>query len=407
MDNNDILEELERRKFDMVIVDSYYPIRCYYLIPHRLQIPWISYSIVGTDPFTIRAPWLPSIAPDVVDLLTISPELAFADRLKNTVNSLAVTFLLPLYFPELADDVLEKYRRYGYFVSSDELQSKTVLWLLGVGDILDYPRPMMPNMVSIAGLTVRRSADKLPSDIKNFIDGADKGVVLTTFGTSISTIPADALEKFSLAFRRLNGYRVLWKLNNKDNVILSDNVMTSQWLPQNDILSHPFVKLFITHGGAHGLQEAVYHGVPMIAFPIVSDQQYNARRMDHKGYGTRMDLKKFTSDELLENINKILSDKSYRERVTKASEIFRSQAQNPVEKATFWIEHVCRFGGDHLRSASSDLPLYSYFMLDVLAFILMVLNIFVYLLYRLLRFIIVNICRGYSTSNDNSWKKTN
>ena len=165
--------------------------------------------------------------------------------------------------------------------------------------------------------------------------------------------------------------------------------MIGPWLPQNDLLAHPSVKLFITHCGNNGQFEAVYHGVPMIGFPAYpfTDQVHNARRLDHKGYGLSMDLHHFTPDQLVDNVRKIIEDRSYKQRVEKESEIFRSQAQSPVERAAFWIEHVCRFGGDHLRSAGDDLPLYSYLMLDVLAVSISALLIAVYLLVKLALFV--------------------
>ena len=38
----------------------------------------------------------------------------------------------------------------------------------------------------------------------------------------------------------------------------------------------------------------------------------------------------------------VLQDKSYKDSMSKATEIFRSQVQSPVERATFWVEHICR-----------------------------------------------------------------
>ena len=143
----------------------------------------------------------------------------------------------------------------------------------------------------------------------------------------------------------------------------------------------------------------------MIGVPLLGDQYHNAKRLDHKGFGLSMNLQDFTAEQLLDNINNILQDKSYKERITKASEIFRSQVQSPVERATFWIEHVCRFGGDHLRSAGNDLPLYSYLMLDVLALILVTIYIFIFLLYTLLK-LIANKCCARAALNDTT-KKNN
>jgi len=395
IDNDDNFDKLEREKFDVAVVDSLYFSKCVYLIPHRLQIPYITFTI-AVDPLEIRVSWLPSFVPTLV--FPLSEQMNFLERLENTVGLLVYTFIVPLAVSPLTRETQDKFSRYGSFSSLDELASKSAMWFLTIDNIIDYSRPMMPNMVSVAGLTVRHSTGTLPLDIKNFIDGAKKGVVLTTFGTVLSSFPVHMVEKFSSAFGRLDGYRVIWRLNNTDDVKLPDNVMISQWLPQSDILAHPSVKLFVTHCGTHGQYEAVYHGVPMIGFPVIGDQFHNAIRLDHKGYGLSMNIHDFTADQLLDNIHKILEDKSYKERVAKASEIIRSQAQSPVERATFWIEHVCRFGGDHLRSAGNDLPLYSYLMLDVLAFIITLLLILVYMLYTLLRFI-VNKCRGRTTSS--------
>ena len=400
MIDDDSSDKLEEEKFDAALVDGAFFSKCFYLIPHRLQIPCITIADI-VDPHLVKAPWLPSFVPNPV--WPLSDKMTFTDRLKNTVGSFFFTFILPLYLPDPTDEVLEKFRRYGDFGSLDELQSRSALWLLVTDDVLDYPRPMMPNMVYVGGLTVKRSTGKLPTDIKNFIDGAEKGVVLVTFGSLVSSIPPHVVEKLSSAFARLDGYRVIWRLDNVDNLKLSD-VMVSQWLPQSDILAHPSVKLFVTHCGTNGQYEAVYHGVPMIGFPTFGNAFYNAVRADRKGYGVTMNLRDFTADELVDNVRQILRDKSYTERVAKASEILRTQAQSPVERATFWIEHVCRFGGDHLRSAGNDLPVYSYLMMDVLAFIVTVPLIISYTLYTLLK-IAMNKCRGRKASINSLKKK--
>ena len=390
------MDKLELEKFDVAVVDGIFFSKCFYLVPHRLQVPWITYAD-AVDPLVVRVPWLPSFVPNAI--MRSSDQMSFTERLNNAAHAFFFSFVLPVYFPDPKLEVMEKFRRYGYFNSLDELMLKSAFWFVSKDVVVDYPRPTMPNMVNVGGLTVKRCSGRLPSDIQNFIDGAKKGVILMTFGSLTSSIPAHMVEKFSLAFRRLDGHRIIWRLKNEYNVELPDNVMISQWLPQNDILAHPSVKLFITHSGNNGQYEAVYHGVPMIGFPLSADQPYNAKRLDHKGYGLSMNLYDFTTEQLLDNIHKILGDKSYKERVMKASEIFRNQVQSPAERAAFWIEHVCRFGGDHLHSAGNDLPLYSYLMLDILAFILITFHILIYLLYRLLK-LILNKCCGYTASNN-------
>lgn len=53
----------------------------------------------------------------------------------------------------------------------------------------------------------------------------------------------------------------------------------------------------------------------------------------------------------------------------KVSAVFRDRPQPPLDTAVYWIEHVARHGGAHLKPASADIPLYKYLLLDVLAFL--------------------------------------
>ena len=55
------------------------------------------------------------------------------------------------------------------------------------------------------------------------------------------------------------------------------NIRVQQWLPQQDLLGHPAVKLFLSHGGIHSMYEARWHSKPMVLVPIATDQFDNAR----------------------------------------------------------------------------------------------------------------------------------
>ena len=43
------------------------------------------------------------------------------------------------------------------------------------------------------------------------------------------------------------------------------NVMLSKWLPQQDILGHPKLRLFVSHGGQSSCQESLCHQKPMVS----------------------------------------------------------------------------------------------------------------------------------------------
>lgn len=94
-------------------------------------------------------------------------------------------------------------------------------------------------------------------------------------------------------------------------VKLSNNIKVASWLPQNDILGHNKTKLFINHGGGHGLMEAAYHGVPMICAPFFGDQYDNAYITKRKGFAEIVDLDTIAADELVDIINRVISNQRY------------------------------------------------------------------------------------------------
>ena len=67
------------------------------------------------------------------------------------------------------------------------------------------------------------------------------------------------------------------------DIKLKDNVKVLNWIPQNDILGHPKTKAFVGHMGVNGAYEAAYHGIPVVAVPLMSDAYDNTIRLTEKG----------------------------------------------------------------------------------------------------------------------------
>lgn len=134
-------------------------------------------------------------------------------------------------------------------------------------------RPIVPRFVEVGGLHIA-TVQPLPADIKQFLDGAKDGAIFFSLGSNLrsSDMPAKQQEAFIRTFAKMTKLRILWKWEDEDTSKLSSNVMVKKWMPQNDILGHPNVKVFITHGGLLGTQEGVHHGVPMLGVPIYCDQ---------------------------------------------------------------------------------------------------------------------------------------
>lgn len=74
------------------------------------------------------------------------------------------------------------------------------------------------------------------------------------------------------------------------------------------VIGHPNVRLFITHGGIHSLEEATYNALPIIGIPFFGDQYTNMRLAERNGIGKMVDHVDINEKSLLSAINEILSD---------------------------------------------------------------------------------------------------
>ena len=82
-------------------------------------------------------------------------------------------------------------------------------------------------------------------------------------------------------------------------------------------------------------------------------------------------METLTPEIVLDAIKLVTEDASFKERTQKGSQILRSAAMSADEQAVHWMEHVQQFGSSHLRSHSLNMPFYQYWMLDILAILLL------------------------------------
>lgn len=160
------------------------------------------------------------------------------------------------------------------------------------------------------------------------------------------------------------------------------NVLIQKWLPQNEILAHPNVIQFISHGGMFSNFESAAHGVPMIMIPFMMDQYRNAIKVEKVGYGRFMRFKDITIDSMSAVLTEMLTEKKYLERAREISTIFNENIVPPMDQAMWWIENVARpKGAKHLKSSAVNMNKCSYLLLDVILVTIIGIVVPLYILY--------------------------
>ncbi|XP_028396860.1 UDP-glucuronosyltransferase 1-9-like isoform X1 [Dendronephthya gigantea] len=375
-------QNIKTFKPDLILLDSTPLAVMLTLIPYKLNIPFVMFGCAALPQYT-RAPILPTVIP--FKYSTYTDQMTFLERVSNTLMNLA--FYRRSSF--INQSLIKEYLPDEPYISPSDLQAKAQLWIVQRHSMMNYNPPSMPNVKRLPHL-LDLTPKPLPQEYLSFLENADNGVVLVSFGSVLSSMPAQVKDKLLQAFGQTK-YKFITQssLQQKNQ---SDKFMSRKWLPQFDLLRHKKTKLFITHCGANGLQEALTAGVPIIGFPVFGDQPYNAVNMEKNGFGLKLDIKSFSVDELVSAIEEVVTNPSYKSKVEKASAIFQSERVPPIEEAAYWINHVLKFGGDHLRSYAQDIPLWKYLGLDIIAFCLFLWHVVVYLVITLLRCCLSRCC---------------
>ena len=74
------------------------------------------------------------------------------------------------------------------------------------------------------------------------------------------------------------------------------------------VSAHPNCVAFITHCGVASVLESIFHRVPMLGIPIVSDQMDNGAALQDRGLGLKLDKSGLTAELLLDSLDQIISN---------------------------------------------------------------------------------------------------
>ncbi|ROT73314.1 putative UDP-glucuronosyltransferase 2B16 [Penaeus vannamei] len=224
---------------------------------------------------------------------------------------------------------------------------------------LDNPaRPFVPNVVSVGGIHCR-PAQPLPQDLEEWVQGAgEDGFIFFSLGSAVvpsdmpedvqwrhshsiggagsvrhapSSTPTEAKDwrfeaergghlgeqrpgvdmKYRQVLVKVFGslkQRVLWKWDQEDMPDLPPNVRLGKWLPQQDILGHASLRLFMTHGGQLSTMESTYHGIPVLGLPVMGDQHTNMVQVAREGWGKVIFWDQLSEEVLTEGIRSVMDD---------------------------------------------------------------------------------------------------
>ncbi|XP_055551136.1 UDP-glycosyltransferase UGT5-like [Wyeomyia smithii] len=369
-----VLERHHREPFDLIVTE-YFTTDCLLGLSHVLQptgggVPIVGLSSCALMPWhydRVGLPDSPAYIPS--EFSTFSERMSYWERFENWLVTRSVKFLYRIV--QWNDNRLLTARFGDGIPDVSEIAKNTSLLLVNQHYTLSGARPLVPAVVEVGGVHIR-PPKPLPKDIQKILDDSTEGVIVISWGSVLkaSTLPRVKRDAIVNALRRLS-LTVLWKWEDDNIEDLPKNVFIKNWLPQRDVLCHPNVRLFLSHGGLLGVSEAVHCQVPVVTTPIYGDQFLNAAALVNRGMGVMMHYHLIDTEYVFQRIQEGLQP-DVRQAALDVSRAYRHRPQTPVELAVWSIENVLMNGHRKLeKSYSSELSVPIYYNWDVVGGLLL------------------------------------
>ncbi|XP_042477162.1 anthocyanidin 3-O-glucosyltransferase 5-like [Macadamia integrifolia] len=237
-------------------------------------------------------------------------------------------------------------------------------------------RRIMPLPVYPVGPIVRSSGEKSRAECMAWLDEQPmESVIYVSLGSG-GTLSEEQLTEFAFGLE-LSGKRFPWVVRpptGKDGAFfkagrdggdggdglsryLPDGFLTRTrgvglvvplWAPQLEVLSHPSIGGFLSHCGWNSTLESMVNGVPMIAWPLYSEQKMNAAILEEEvGVAVRtkeLPTKRVVGREEIEKLVRLVMEKEGEAMRRRMKEVKESglRAVGDGGSSWDWLSHVAQ-----------------------------------------------------------------
>lgn len=165
-----------------------------------------------------------------------------------------------------------------------------------------HPRTMYIALGTIVATPKRINGILLQSLLEAVENNVIDGVIWGLSKVKVDTIP----ETITISNGKM--FNTADIINNKH-----PHIQILSFAPQFSILAHDNCKLFLSHVGASSSNEALYHGKPVLALPIASDQFGNAKKLEEQArVALTLDKMDLTVEEILTKMKRLLTEEEFK-----------------------------------------------------------------------------------------------
>lgn len=244
----------EDRQFDLVIAEVFVG-DALMALGHYFNAPVIGFSTIAPSKWSSDLVGLSQLSSHVPNIFCIySDKMSFWQRMYNSLSLWYDDVLMAVYYRPIQQKLLETYWPNKTAPPSlADIKRNIALVFVNSHTTYTTPQAITPNLIEIGGIHINQSEISYTADVQAFLDGAKDGAIFLSLGTNmkLSKIPRNVQKMIANAFSEFPNVRIIIK-NEEDFDIPShkkSDLLIKPWFNQQEILAHPNLKLFFSHGG--------------------------------------------------------------------------------------------------------------------------------------------------------------
>uniref|UniRef100_A0A1I7Y1J5 UDP-glucuronosyltransferase n=1 Tax=Steinernema glaseri TaxID=37863 RepID=A0A1I7Y1J5_9BILA len=377
--NDALLDQLRKEKYDVVITEFYE--FCMLPLFHAagIRVKIISSAVPMTE-YVAQFYGIPvprSYATSTLLSFANAPKLTYMQKAESLIWTAVDGYLMNGMVERMNAKMQKKFGP--SFPDTKEIVQNTSLALINVVDVLDLAKPTSHKVVNVGGISRKNAKHTMEPEMERIFKKAQKGVVLFSFGSIADPIKMDPSARLAFlnAFARFPEFEFIWKFDPKDanDSKKVENVHFVKWMDQNTLLGQPKLRAFITHCGLNSVIESAFAGKPMVAVPLFADQNYNAAMVIQHRVAVFLEVEDVDEARVVAALSRILLEDDLYQNAQRLQRKLLRHPLDPRESVRKWIEYAAQFDDLHedLNLEAVNLSFFSYFCLDVIASVAVVI----------------------------------
>uniref|UniRef100_A0AC35TY26 Glucuronosyltransferase n=1 Tax=Rhabditophanes sp. KR3021 TaxID=114890 RepID=A0AC35TY26_9BILA len=238
------------------------------------------------------------------------------------------------------------------FVNLNEVIGDSAYYITNSEPLLNYAQNTLPKIIELGGMANLKvnALDKKWEDIMNLRNST----VLMSFGSVAKSylMPLAWKQNILAVFKSFPDVTFIFKYGKEDGFGKGvDNVIISnEWLPQVDLLNHPKLSGFITHGGINSMQEGATAGKPLILVGLFGDQSRNAICAEAVGLGKALPKEHLINFDILKDMIEevFIKNNKYKNEALRIKDILANQPLNKTEVFLRHVDFAAKYGSQKM-----------------------------------------------------------